>query len=62
MQQAERNLHAVTAENKSLREALQKIASCDVRWPGDVVDIARRAMETVPNFAHPQKQENSYAD
>jgi hypothetical protein len=30
---------------KSLREALQKIASCKSHAPGDVVDIAREALK-----------------
>jgi hypothetical protein len=35
---------ALGQENAKLREALTKIASCEPRVPGDVVDIARRAL------------------
>lgn len=31
-------------ENRRFRRALTQIASCEVKWPGDVVDIARAAL------------------
>jgi hypothetical protein len=34
----------VAAERDRLREALQEIAGCESRFPGDVVDVARRAL------------------
>jgi hypothetical protein len=32
-------------ERDRLREALQAIAGCESRFPGDVVDVARRALD-----------------
>ena len=28
-----------------LEDTLRNIASCEVRWPGDVVDVARKALQ-----------------
>jgi len=36
--------HPAAAEVERLREALQRIASCESRHPGDVVSIARAAL------------------
>ena len=37
-------LAAAREENGRLREALEAIASCEVRVPGDVVSVARSAL------------------
>ena len=34
-----------TREIKRLRSALESIASCDSRYPGNVVDVAREALK-----------------
>lgn len=44
LDQAASLLIALDAERGRMREALKKIASCESRAPGDVVDIARSAL------------------
>lgn len=39
-----RDLAAEAARASAMAEALELIASCEVRAPGDVVDIARKAL------------------
>lgn len=40
---------ALRAENERLRAALKKIASCEMRFPGDVVDVARATIKDATN-------------
>lgn len=42
-------LTAAHAENERLRQALKAIASCESRYPGDVVDVARTALKDKPD-------------
>lgn len=42
---SEEKTAALTAERDRYREALEKIAGCETHHPGDVVSIARQALE-----------------
>ena len=48
LEQAATAIAALTAENARLREALAKIASCEERFPGDTVSVARAALKGEP--------------
>ena len=41
-----REIEQLEAENKRLTEALQSIASCEAKFPGDVVNVARAALSS----------------
>lgn len=42
------DLKALLSYTKQCREALSKIAACEVRYPGDLVSVARQALSTQP--------------